>query len=310
MASAWPRACTRQSRSAPRRKDRAQDLRQQVDKVEAANAGQSLVDLDKVQVILGSWGQAFPWPRSHLHEPRFGHRAFLHESLVTKGNPYYSASASSTRSRDGDGHYAKKNSTPRRRSSSAKFPYTFRRIGQSTSPIPSLKLTGDKGAILGTSTTKRRPGLLRPAHPGQEPQSDVIFAPATIRKAPDHQAGRELESNPFLGGGHLGDRGVHQRRKASSRAPSCPPSLTMTPLTPNSKTFVPSTRRSSASCLGHGGPGYDGYLLARCHQARRQHRSLQDPRRHRRDDQVPGASGYVTFAGAAMTRQESLSSRK
>ncbi len=61
------------------------------DKVEAANAAQRLVDKDKVQVVLGSWGSSLSMAAGPIVEkakiPAVG--LSCTNPLVTKGNPYY-----------------------------------------------------------------------------------------------------------------------------------------------------------------------------------------------------------------------------
>lgn len=59
------------------------------DKVEAANAGQSLVDRDKVNVVLGSWGSGLSMAAGPIFQaakiPAIG--LSCTNPLVTKGNP-------------------------------------------------------------------------------------------------------------------------------------------------------------------------------------------------------------------------------
>lgn len=61
------------------------------DKVEAANAGQRLVDSDKVTVVLGSWGSSLSMAAGPIFEaakiPAIG--LSCTNPLVTLGNPYY-----------------------------------------------------------------------------------------------------------------------------------------------------------------------------------------------------------------------------
>ena len=61
------------------------------DKVEAANAGQSLVDRDKVNVVLGSWGSGLSMAAGPIFQaakvPAIG--LSCTNPLVTKDNPYY-----------------------------------------------------------------------------------------------------------------------------------------------------------------------------------------------------------------------------
>ncbi|HAE21047.1 MAG TPA: branched-chain amino acid ABC transporter substrate-binding protein, partial [Spirochaetaceae bacterium] len=61
------------------------------DKVEAANAGQRLVDSDKVTLVLGSWGSSLSMAAGPIFEAAKIPAIALSATnvLVTKDNPYY-----------------------------------------------------------------------------------------------------------------------------------------------------------------------------------------------------------------------------
>jgi len=123
------------------------------DKVEAANAGQSLVDRDKVQVILGSWGSGLSMAAGPIFMaakvPAIG--LSCTNPLVTKGNPYYFRVCFIDPFQGTVmANYAKKNLN-------AKKAVIIREVSNDYSvglakyfTDSFVKLTGDKGAIVGT----------------------------------------------------------------------------------------------------------------------------------------------------------------
>ncbi len=274
------------------------------DKVEAANAGQSLVDRDKVQLVLGSWGSGLSMAAGPIFMaakiPAIG--LSCTNPLVTKGNPYYfrvcfldpfqgTVMAS----------YASKNLK-------AKKAVIIREISNDYSVGLAkffadnfIKLTGDSKAILTTlnyntgdqdfSAQLTQIKSLKP---------DVIFAPGNYTEsALIIKQARELGiKTPFLGGDtwEIAEF-INVGKTAVEGAVMSTFFDNDAPLTPLSKVFVAEYNKMYKRLpSGTAVLGFDGYLLAI--DAIKRANSI-DPVKIRdaiaATKNFAGASGYVTL---------------
>jgi branched-chain amino acid transport system substrate-binding protein len=278
------------------------------DKVEAANAGQSLVDRDKVQVILGSWGSGLSMAAGPIFMaakvPAIG--LSCTNPLVTKGNPYYfrvcfidpfQGTVMAT--------YAKKNLN-------AKKAVIIREISNDYSvglakyfTDSFVKLTGDKHAILGTlNYNTGDQDFSAQLTQVKSLKADVIFAPGNYTEsALIIKQARELGiKTPFLGGDTWEINEFITVGKASVEGAVLSTFFDNdAPLTPNSKTFVTAYKKKFGKLpSGTAVLGFDGYLLAL--DAVKRAGSI-DPSKIRdaiaASNKFPGASGYVTFTAAS-----------
>ncbi len=274
------------------------------DKVEAANAGQSLVDRDKVQVVLGSWGSGLSMAAGPIFRdakiPAIG--LSCTNPLVTKGNEYYfrvcfldpfQGTVMAT--------YANKNLK-------AKKAVIIREVSNDYSVGLAkffsdnfVKLTGDKAAILATlnyntgdqdfSAQLTQIKSLKP---------DVIFAPGNYTEsALIIKQARELGiKTPFLGGDtwEIAEF-INVGKTAVEGAVMSTFFDNDAPLTPLSKVFVAEYQKKYGKLpSGTAVLGFDGYLLAI--DAIKRANSI-DPVKIRDAIAVTknfaGASGYITL---------------
>ena len=278
------------------------------DKVEAANAGQSLVDRDKVNVILGSWGSGLSMAAGPIFQaakiPAIG--LSCTNPLVTKGNPYYfrvcfidpfQGTVMAT--------YAHKNL-------SAKKAVLIREVSNDYSvglakffTDSFVKLTGDKGAIVATlNYNTGDQDFSAQLTQIKSLKADVIFAPGNYTEsALIIKQARELGiKTPFLGGDTWEIAEFINVGKASVESAVLSTFFDNdAPLTPNSKTFVTAYQKKYGKTpSGTAVLGFDGYLLAM--DAIKRAGSI-DPGKIRdaiaATNKFPGASGYVTFAGGS-----------
>jgi branched-chain amino acid transport system substrate-binding protein len=278
------------------------------DKVEAANAGQSLVDRDKVNVILGSWGSGLSMAAGPIFMaakvPAIG--LSCTNPLVTKGNPFYfrvcfidpfQGTVMAT--------YAFKNLN-------AKKAVLIREVSNDYSvglakffTDSFVKLTGDKNAIVATlNYNTGDQDFSAQLTQIKSLKADVIFAPGNYTEsALIIKQARELGIKaPFLGGDTWEINEFITVGKAAVEGAVLSTFFDNdAPLTPNSKTFVTEYKKKYGKLpSGTAVLGYDGYLLAL--DAIKRAGSI-DPSKIRdaiaATTKFPGASGYVTFAGGS-----------
>ena len=278
------------------------------DKVEAANAGQSLVDRDKVNVILGSWGSGLSMAAGPIFMaakiPAIG--LSCTNPLVTKGNPFYfrvcfidpfQGTVMAT--------YAHKNL-------GAKKAVLIREVSTDYSvglakffSDSFVKLTGDKAAIVATlNYNTGDQDFSAQLTQIKSLKADVIFAPGNYTEsALIIKQARELGiKTPFLGGDTWEIAEFINVGKAAVEG-----SVLSTffdndaALTPNSKTFVGAYQKKyGKQPSGTAVLGFDGYLLALDAIKRA---GTIEPGKIRdaiaATKKFPGASGYVTFAAGS-----------
>jgi branched-chain amino acid transport system substrate-binding protein len=278
------------------------------DKVEAANAGQALVDRDKVHVILGSWGSGLSMAAGPIFMgakvPAIG--LSCTNPLVTKGNPYYfrvcfidpfQGTVMAT--------YAHKNLN-------AKKAVIIREVSNDYSvglakffTDSFVKMTGDKNAIVGTlNYNTGDQDFSAQLTQIKSLKADVIFAPGNYTEsALIIKQARELGIKiPFLGGDTWEiNEFVTVGKNAVEGAVLSTFFDNDAPLTPNSKTFVTEYKKKYGKVpSGTAVLGFDGYLLAL--DAVKRAGSIETTKI--RDaiaatNKFPGASGFVTFAASS-----------
>ncbi|MDR3671140.1 MAG: ABC transporter substrate-binding protein [Holophaga sp.] len=278
------------------------------DKVEAANAGQSLVDRDHVQVILGSWGSGLAMAAGPIFMaakvPAIG--LSCTNPLVTKGNPYYFRVCFIDPFQGTVmANYAKKNLN-------AKKAVIIREVSNDYSvglakyfTDSFVKLTGDKHAILGVlNYNTGDQDFSAQLTQVKSLKADVIFAPGNYTEsALIIKQARELGiRTPFLGGDTWEIAEFINVGKASVEGAVLSTFFDNdAALTPNSKTFVAGYKKKYGKLpSGTAVLGFDGYLLAL--DAVKRAGSIQ-PSKIRdaiaATSKFPGASGYVTFTAAS-----------
>jgi branched-chain amino acid transport system substrate-binding protein len=278
------------------------------DKVEAANAGQALVDRDKVQVILGSWGSGLAMAAGPIFMgakvPAIG--LSCTNPLVTKGNPYYFRVCFIDPFQGTVmANYAKKNL-------GAKKAVIIREVSNDYSvglakffTDSFVKLTGDKGAIVGVlNYNTGDQDFSAQLTQIKSLKADVIFAPGNYTEsALIIKQARELGiKTPFLGGDTWE---IAEFIKVGKTAVEGAVLSTFfdndAPLTPNSKTFVNEYKKKYSKVpSGTAVLGYDGYLLAL--DAIKRAGSIDSTKIRNAiaaTNKFPGASGYVTFTAAS-----------
>lgn len=278
------------------------------DKVEAANAGQALVDRDKVNVILGSWGSGLSMSAGPIFMgakvPAIG--LSCTNPLVTKGNPYYfrvcfidpfQGTVMAT--------YANKNLN-------AKKAVIIREVSNDYSvglakffTDSFVKLTGDKNAIVGTlNYNTGDQDFSAQLTQIKNLKADVIFAPGNYTEsALIIKQARELGIKlPFLGGDTWEiNEFITVGKTAVEGAVLSTFFDNDAPLTPNSKTFVAEYKKKYGKVpSGTAVLGFDGYLLAL--DAIKRAGSIE-PSKIRdaiaATNKFPGASGFVTFSAGS-----------
>ncbi len=274
------------------------------DKVEAANAGQSLVDRDKVQVVLGSWGSGLSMAAGPIFRdakvPAIG--LSCTNPLVTKGNPYYFRVCFI------DPFQGTVMATYASTNLKAKKAVLIREVSNDYSvglakffSDSFVALTKDKAAIVATlNYNTGDQDFSAQLTQIKSLKANVIFAPGNYTEsALIIKQARELGiKTPFLGGdtweiaefisvGKTAVEGAVLSTFFDNDAP----------LTPNSKIFVAEYQKKYGRMpSGTAVLGYDGYLLAI--DAIKRAGSIDTVKI--RDAiaatrKFPGASGYITF---------------
>ena len=275
------------------------------DKVEAANAGQSLVDRDKVNVVLGSWGSGLSMAAGPIFQaakiPAIG--LSCTNPLVTKDNPYYfrvffidpfQGTVMAT--------YANKNL-------GAKKAIIIREVSNDYSvglakffADAFVKLTGDSKAIVATlNYNTGDQDFSAQLTQIKALKADVIFAPGNYTEsALIIKQARELGiKTPFLGGDTWEiSEFITVGKSAVEGAVMSTFFDNDAPLTPLSKVFVTEYQKKYGKLpSGTAVLGFDGYLLAI--DAIKRAGSI-DPVKIRdaiaATRNFAGASGYVTFS--------------
>ena len=241
------------------------------DKVEAANAGQSLVDRDKVQVVLGSWGSGLSMAAGPIFRdakiPAIG--LSCTNPLVTKDNPYYfrvcfidpfQGTVMAT--------YATKNLK-------AKKAIIVREVSNDYSvglakffADSFVKQTGDPNAIVATfNYTTGDQDFSAQLTQMKSLKADVVFAPGNYTEsALVIKQARELGiALPFLGGDTWETpEFIDVGKKAVEGTVFSTFFATEVPITKTSKIFLDAYRKqynkepAAVTALG-----FDGYLVAR-----------------------------------------------
>ena len=278
------------------------------DKVEAANAGQSLVDRDKVNVVLGSWGSGLSMAAGPIFQaakiPAIG--LSCTNPLVTKGNPYYFRVCFI------DPFQGTVMATYANKSVGAKKAIIIREVSNDYSVglakyfVDSfVKLTGDKNAIVATlNYNTGDQDFSAQLTQIKSLKADVIFAPGNYTEsALIIKQARELGiKTPFLGGDTWEIAEFINVGKAAVEGAVLSTFFDNdAPLTPNSKIFVTEYQKKYNKLpSGTAVLGFDGYLLAI--DAIKRAGSV-DPVKIRdaiaATTKFPGASGYVTFAAGS-----------
>ncbi|HPE89563.1 MAG TPA: ABC transporter substrate-binding protein [Spirochaetia bacterium] len=240
------------------------------DKVEAANAGQRLVDSDKVQVVLGSWGSGLSMAAGPVFKdaqiPAIG--LSCTNPLVTKDNPFYFRVCFLDPFQGTVmANYAYKDVGARKAVIIREVSNDYS-VGLAKFFADSFKaLTGDQGAILAElnyntndqdfSAQLTQVKSLKP---------DVIFAPGNYTEsALIIKQARELGiAAPFLGGDtwEIAEF-INVGKQAVEGAVMSAFFDNDAPLTPLSKVFVESYQKKYGKLpSGTAVLGFDGYLLA------------------------------------------------
>ncbi len=240
------------------------------DKVEAANAGQNLVDREKVQVVLGSWGSGLSMAAGPIFRdakvPAIG--LSCTNPLVTKGNNYYFRVCFL------DPFQGTVMSSYAFNNLKAKKAVLIREVSNDYSVGLAkffadnfVKLTGDKNAILATlnyNTGDQDFSAQLTQVKGLKP--DVIFAPGNYTEsALIIKQARELGiATPFLGGDTWEIAEFINVGKAAVEGAVMSTFFDNdAPLTPLSKVFVTEYQKKYGKLpSGTAVLGFDGYLLA------------------------------------------------
>ena len=240
------------------------------DKVEAANAGQNLVDREKVQVVLGSWGSGLSMAAGPIFRdakvPAIG--LSCTNPLVTKDNDYYFRVCFL------DPFQGTVMSTYAFNNLKAKKAVLIREVSNDYSVGLAkffadnfVKLTGDKGAVLATlnyNTGDQDFSAQLTQVKGLKP--DVIFAPGNYTEsALIVKQARELGiKTPFLGGDTWEIAEFINVGKAAVEGAVMSTFFDNdAPLTKLSKVFVTEYQKKYGKLpSGTAVLGFDGYLLA------------------------------------------------
>jgi branched-chain amino acid transport system substrate-binding protein len=274
------------------------------DKVEAANAAQRLVDQDKVQAVLGSWGSSLSMAAGPIVKDKKIPAIAMSATnpLVTKGNEYYFRVCFI------DPFQGTVMANYAAKELKAKKAVIIREVSNDYSVglakffVDSFKkLTGDEGAILGElNYNTNDQDFTAQLTTVKSMNPDVIFAPGNYTEsALVIKQARELGiTAPFLGGDtwetpefiDVGKQTVEGAVFSTFFA-------TEVPITETSKTFLDAYRKqynkepAAVTALG-----FDGYLVVRA--AIEKAGSLEGAKI--RDalattDRFPGAAGHITF---------------
>ena len=240
------------------------------DKVEAANAGQRLVDSDKVQVVLGSWGSGLSMAAGPVFKdaqiPAIG--LSCTNPLVTKDNPFYFRVCFLDPFQGTVmANYAYKDVGARKAVIIREVSNDYS-VGLAKFFADSFKaLTGDQGAILAElnyNTNDQDVSAQLTQVKSLKP--DVIFAPGNYTEsALIIKQARELGiAAPFLGGDtwEIAEF-INVGKQAVEGAVMSAFFDNDAPLTPLSKVFVESYQKKYGKLpSGTAVLGFDGYLLA------------------------------------------------
>ena len=274
------------------------------DKVEAANAAQRLVDQDKVQVVLGSWGSSLSMSAGPIVKDKKVPAIALSATnpLVTKGNEYYFRVCFI------DPFQGTVMANYAFKEVKAKKAVIVREVSNDYSVGLAKffadhfkKLTGDQGAILGELNYNTNDQdftaqltTLKSMNP------DVIFAPGNYTEsALIMKQARELGiTAPFLGGDTWETpEFIDVGKAAVEGAVFSTFFATEVPITPTSKEFLDAYRKQySKEPAAVTALGFDGYLVVR--DAISKAGSLEGQKIRDALAQTkafPGAAGLITF---------------
>ena len=274
------------------------------DKVEAANAAQRLVDQDKVNVVLGSWGSSLSMAAGPIIKDKQVPAIALSATnpLVTKGNDYYFRVCFIDPFQGTVmANYAFKELKARKAVIIREVSNDYS-VGLARFFTDSFKkLTGDQGAILSElNYNTNDQDFTAQLTTVKSMKPDVIFAPGNYTEsALVIKQARELGiTAPFLGGDTWETpEFIDVGKQAVEGAVFSTFFATEVPITETSKTFLDAYRKqygkepAAVTALG-----FDGYLVARA--AIEKAGSLEGPKI--RDALVAtkdfaGAAGLITF---------------
>jgi branched-chain amino acid transport system substrate-binding protein len=274
------------------------------DKVEAANAAQRLVDQDKVNVVLGSWGSSLSMAAGPIVKDKKIPAIALSATnpLVTKGNDYYFRVCFIDPFQGTVmANYAAKDLK-------AKKAVIIREVSNDYSvglarffADSFKKLTGDQAAILAElNYNTNDQDFTAQLTTVKSMKPDVIFAPGNYTEsALIIKQARELGiTAPFLGGDTWETpEFIDVGKQAVEGAVLSTFFATEVPITPTSKEFLDAYRKkyqkepAAVTALG-----FDGYLVARA--AIEKAGSLEGPKIREAllgTQSFPGAAGLITF---------------
>jgi branched-chain amino acid transport system substrate-binding protein len=274
------------------------------DKVEAANAAQRLVDQDKVNVVLGSWGSSLSMAAGPIVKEKKIPAIALSATnpLVTKGNEYYFRVCFI------DPFQGTVMANYAFKEVKAKKAVIIREVSNDYSvglakffADAFKKLTADPSAILAElNYNTNDQDFTAQLTTVKSMKPDVIFAPGNYTEsALIIKQARELGvTAPFLGGDTWeAPEFVDVGKQAVEGAVLSTFFATEVPITPTSKEFLDAYRKkyqkdpAAVTALG-----FDGYLVAR--SAIEKAQSLEGPKIKEAlvaTKAFPGAAGLITF---------------
>ncbi|HZZ83985.1 MAG TPA: ABC transporter substrate-binding protein [Anaeromyxobacteraceae bacterium] len=274
------------------------------DKVEAANAAQRLVDQDKVNVVLGSWGSSLSMAAGPIVKDKKVPAIALSATnpLVTKGNDYYFRVCFIDPFQGTVmANYAFKDLHAKKAVIIREVSNDYS-VGLAKFFVDSFKkLTGDESAILGElNYNTNDQDFTAQLTTLKSMKPDVIFAPGNYTESAliIKQASELGITAPFLGGDTWETpEFIDVGKKATEGAVFSTFFATEVPITDTSKVFLDAYRKqynkepAAVTALG-----FDGYLVARA--AIEKAGSLDGAKI--RDalasiQAFPGAAGLITF---------------
>lgn len=274
------------------------------DKVEAANAAQRLVDQDKVNVVLGSWGSSLSMAAGPIVKDKKIPAIALSATnpLVTRGNDYYFRVCFIDPFQGTVmANYAVKQLHARKavivREVSNDYSVGLAKYFADT----FKKLTGDQGAILGElNYNTNDQDFTAQLTTLKSMKPDVIFAPGNYTESAliIKQASELGITAPFLGGDTWeAPEFLDVGKKATEGATFSTFFATEVPITDTSKTFLDAYRKQYAKePAAVTALGFDGYLVARAAIERAgslDGAKIRDALASTKD--FPGAAGLITF---------------
>jgi branched-chain amino acid transport system substrate-binding protein len=274
------------------------------DKVEAANAAQRLVDQDKVNAVLGSWGSSLSMAAGPIVKDKKIPAIALSATnpLVTKGNDYYFRVCFI------DPFQGTVMANYAAKELKAKKAVIVREVSNDYSvglarffADSFKKLTGDEAAILSElNYNTNDQDFTAQLTTLKSMKPDVIFAPGNYTEsALLIKQARELGiTAPFLGGDTWETpEFVDVGKQAVDGAVFSTFFATEVPITPTSKEFLDAYRqRYKKEPAAVTALGFDGYLVARA--AIEKAGSLEGPKIREAlvaTQGFPGAAGLITF---------------